>query len=123
MSGPFLLLAGDGIKSAVRRAYLPEYELSMGRAFTMRGVFPTSRLEDMEDFPEDSAYVFSSPPVSLRTSSSTWLTGGVALRKRHWWGPDRAFFTSPLGAFTSLGKGTTPARGQVALTALNVLPY
>lgn len=71
MSGYFLLLTGDGIKSAARRAYLPEYELSMGRAFTMRGVFPTSRLEDMDDFPEDSAYVSSSPSVPLRTSNST----------------------------------------------------
>lgn len=48
---------GDGIKSAVRRHYLPAYELEVGRAFTMRGVFPTSRLDGMADFPEDSACV------------------------------------------------------------------
>jgi salicylate hydroxylase len=47
--------AGDGIKSAVRRHYLPDYKLEVGRAFTLRSSFPTSRLEGMEDFPTDSA--------------------------------------------------------------------
>lgn len=70
MCCPSSSIAGDGIKSAVRRAYLPEYELSMGRAFTMRGVFPTSKLDGMEDFPEDSAYVLF-PPLLHRVLTSS----------------------------------------------------
>lgn len=58
---------------AVRAHYLPSYTLSLGRAISLRGVFPTSLIEDMEDFPVDSWFVAKSLFPSLASFSSFLL--------------------------------------------------
>ncbi len=59
----------DGIRSAVRQVFYPDYKISHGELITLRQVFDASLLKDIPNIPQESC---------------------------HWPGPDRQLFTSPL---------------------------
>ncbi|KAL1408357.1 hypothetical protein Q8F55_005166 [Vanrija albida] len=65
------VIGADGIHSATRKAFYPDFKIDPGNGVTLRGIFDASLLEgtDGVDLPKESC---------------------------HWLGPDRAFFTSPL---------------------------
>lgn len=67
-----LVIGADGIKSATRQSFYPEYKLLPGRGVALREVFPISLLEGVPDLPKESV---------------------------HYVGPDVGFFYSPLSAY------------------------
>lgn len=66
----------DGIRSPTRASFYPDYKIGRGVSVTLRGVFPTSVLEDAG---------IQLPPEPC-----------------HWPGPDRSLFTSPLSESRTL---------------------
>ncbi|KAL7423383.1 hypothetical protein Q5752_002686 [Cryptotrichosporon argae] len=78
------VVGADGIHSAVRQVFYPDYAIDPGQLITLRQVFPASILGALAaELPQESC---------------------------HWPGPDRQLFTSPLsgGLFSSGADGTAP---------------
>ena len=105
------------LTQTVRQHYLPSYKLELGRAITLRGVFPTSLISDMDDFPVDSWFV-GFLPFSFSLSRSRSPFRSPSFVRSHWWGPDRAFFTSPLGLFALPLSPSSPLPSNEDLTRL-----
>ncbi|RDW73566.1 hypothetical protein BP6252_07473 [Coleophoma cylindrospora] len=68
-----ILLGADGLRSGVRTAFVPDFQLKWSGWTAFRAVFDTSLTDSIPDLPEDST---------------------------HWWGPDTNFFASRLGKNT-----------------------
>ncbi|PBP18039.1 salicylate 1-monooxygenase [Diplocarpon rosae] len=64
-----ILIGADGIRSGVRSAFAPEFELEWSGHTAFRGIFDASLVESIEGVPLDST---------------------------HWWGPDTNFFATRL---------------------------
>jgi len=73
-----LLLGADGLRSGVRTALVPDFQLKWSGWTAFRSIFDTFLAESVPDLPPDST---------------------------HWWGPDTNFFASRLGknTFTVVG--------------------
>ncbi|KAL2070950.1 hypothetical protein VTL71DRAFT_13976 [Oculimacula yallundae] len=74
-----LLLGADGLHSAVRQSFVPDFELKWSGWTAFRATFDAYLVDSIPDLPEDSI---------------------------HWWGPTNSFFSSRLGknSFTTVGS-------------------
>ncbi|KIW21314.1 hypothetical protein PV08_01894 [Exophiala spinifera] len=74
-----VLVGADGLRSKVRRAFVPEHTLHYTGRTWIRSTFDASLVDDIADLPSDSA---------------------------HWWGPRYTFFASRLGKnmYTTVGN-------------------
>ncbi|PMD32278.1 FAD/NAD(P)-binding domain-containing protein [Hyaloscypha variabilis F] len=64
-----ILIGADGIRSGVRTAFVPDFELEWSGHTAFRGIFDASLVKDIEGVPLDST---------------------------HWWGPETNFFATRL---------------------------
>ncbi|RQM07488.1 hypothetical protein DH86_00002998 [Scytalidium sp. 3C] len=64
-----VLIGADGIRSGVRTAFVPDFELEWSGHTAFRGIFPASLVKSIEGVPLDST---------------------------HWWGPETNFFATRL---------------------------
>jgi 2-polyprenyl-6-methoxyphenol hydroxylase-like FAD-dependent oxidoreductase len=68
------VIAADGIHSAVRQAFYPDYKLLTGDHVTLREVFPTNRLEGIEGIPKESCH-YPGPDRGMFISYLSECTG------------------------------------------------
>ena len=75
------VVGADGIRSAVRQHFVPDYELDHGQLLALREVFPRSLLDGIDDVPLGSC---------------------------HYMGPDLGFFFSPISKCLALPLSVLP---------------
>lgn len=68
-----VLIGADGLRSGVRTAFAPDFQLKWSGQTAFRAIFDASLVDSIPDLPPDST---------------------------HWWGPDTNFFASRLGKNT-----------------------